>query len=105
MAKELEGYIDKKLTLRGFKRYIPELEQEHKNMPHKLPQIPAGFTALDALCYIFNNDPMPIADVMQSYVDDVPNTVDLMDALIDGIQTKSICLECVKDSIQYVHKQ
>jgi len=97
----LEQYIDKPLTKRKIVTFDGLLVKEHIGFTHPIYQIPANFSIMDALCYIFNNDAIPIADVLQAKVDEVPHALSLLDALEQGIRSKSICLTCIKKSMRY----
>ncbi|MBC8551466.1 MAG: hypothetical protein H8D23_17615 [Candidatus Brocadiales bacterium] len=97
----LEQYIDKPLTKRKIATFDGILVREHVGFTHPIYKIPAYFSIMDALCYIFNNDVIPIADVLQAKVDNVPHALSLLEALEEGIRSKTICLTCIKKSMMH----
>jgi len=98
----LEEYINKPINTRRINIFSGVLVENHVGVPHPIMPIPAKYTIMDALCYIFDNDAIPIADVLQAKQDGVQHAIELIDALEEGIRTKTICLRCVKDSMHYI---
>jgi len=98
----LFDYIDTSLTRRKIAIFNRDLVEQHIGVTHPIMIIPAKYTLLDALKYIFNHDAIAIAEVLQSYEDNMEHSLALMAALEDGVKTKSICLTCIKASVNHI---
>lgn len=91
--------INDPITKRAIKKFNADLMDEHRFMNHDVMPIPKGYSQMDCLCHIFDNDAMAIADVLQSYVDNNQHAVGLLGAIHEGIRTKSICITCIRQSV------
>lgn len=99
MPETLSFLVSKELNTNKISIFDPRLDAAHEGLGHDILPIPRKYTIIDALCYIFDNDPTSIADVLQSYSDKSGYALDLINALSEGIQSRSICLTCVKMSV------
>lgn len=104
MVSMLEQYVNKTLNTRRIITFDNILVEQHIGIPHPIMIIPAKYTLLDALCYVYDDDVVAIAKVLQGYQDGLEHAHDIMEALEEGIKSKCICLTCVKDSVNYLYK-
>jgi hypothetical protein len=100
MEISLDKYINKSLNNKHIQIFHSNLVENHMGVMHPIKEIPANFTLLDALCYVFDNDAMSVASVLQSYQDGIYYARELMKALEEGIRTKSICLRCIRENMK-----
>lgn len=93
-------YVFKDLNTRQIRIFDPRLVSAHAGEHHAIKTIPSKYNLIDALSYIFENDAIPISEVLQGYQDGDGYALDLMEAIEEGISSKSICLRCVKASVR-----
>lgn len=96
----LDSVFSAYVTGKRINKFDPELVAMHKHAAHDIPPIPKNFTLYDAIEYIYGDDVPAQADLMQSYLDDVENTHDLIDTLSLGIAEGFVCLKCVKNTVK-----
>jgi hypothetical protein len=101
-AMSLEEFINHPITKRKTNIFSGALVEQHIGVTHPIMSIPANYTIMDALCYIFDNDAVPIADVLQAREDQVPHALGLLEALEEGLRTKTVCLTCVKNEMHSI---
>jgi len=95
----LEQYINNPINTRRINIFNGQLVEQHAGVTHPIMAIPSKYTLMDALCYVFNNEAIPIADVLQAKEDGVKHAQALLEALEEGIRTKTVCLTCIKNSM------
>jgi len=96
----LVEYVSTPLVDKEIRFFSPQLTKEHIGINHAIKVIPKDFTLIDALTYIFDNDPNGVANVLQAYQDDIPDARNLISALEDGIKNKQLCLTCIRNSMK-----
>lgn len=96
--------LNKIINKRAINTFNPDFTEMHRGMNHKIFKIPAGFTMLDAVSYILNNNPNHIADFLMKLQYNVPEATDIVNILKEGIKNKTICLTCLRNEVQtYMH--
>jgi len=96
----LNEYVNKTLNKQQIIAFDPRLIDAHLEVPHPIMSIPRNYTLIDALIYVFDNDPNAVAHVLQDYQDGIKYTNDLFSALENGIKSKSICMTCVREGVR-----
>ncbi len=95
----LFDYIEQPLTNRRINIFNRDLVEAHIGVTHPIYPIKAKYTLIDALKYIFDHDAVAIADVLQNYEDNIDHALALINALEEGIGSKSICLTCIRNNV------
>lgn len=95
----LDQYITRVINTRAIKSFDSRLVQAHGKLKHSIMHIPGNWTLMDALCYVFDNDPQAIAEVLQSRTYNLEYADELMKGIEDGIRSKSICMTCIKHGV------
>ena len=102
-AEEYNKYLTKPLNNNKIITFNKELEKEHKKR-HKIMPVPAHYTLLDALCYMFDNNAIAIAEVIQDNIDMKEHALQLFWALEEGIKSRTICLQCIKEAMKSIYQ-
>lgn len=88
------------LTDTGVKTFTPELKHTHHDEDHNIPTIPANYDIADALQFIFDGVIEDTTQVIQDYIDGDADAVGLVEAIRDGIVSKSLCMLCLKRELR-----
>lgn len=99
MLNTLDNYINTPLTTRRVQVFDSRLVSIHNKLGHNILPIPKEYNLMDALCYVFDDDPEAIASVLQSWENKVEYALSLMSAISEGIKNKNLCLRCVKNGV------
>jgi len=99
--------LNKPLTAKKIKEFNKDFVENHKKEfpEHEIFEIPAGFTVLDAISYVFDNDIRSISDFMSKYFKQEVCTIDLLRMLEEGIDNRILCLNCVRDTIRKTYNK
>jgi hypothetical protein len=102
----ISRYLANPLTDKRVVVFDKRLVSTHIQIKHGIMPIPKGYTLMDALAFVFNDDVLAMSDVIQDYADNNGFAVDLLDALEVGILNRSICLTCVARGVHaFGHRQ
>ena len=101
----LIDYATEPLVAEEIKFFSPQLVRDHTGINHIIKPIPKNYTLIDALAYIFNNNPVQIAGVLQAYQDRMPDAINLLKAIETGIKERNICLTCVRNNMELLLKK
>ncbi len=92
----LATIINEPLTNRDVFVFDSELERLHLPIDHKVQSIPKGYTIMDLLSYVFEEDITSIAFMLQNYADGEKTIVDFINGMSAHIKEDSMCIKCAK---------
>ena len=93
--------INKILNKRAIKTFDAALVQIHAGSDHSIFPIPANYTLMDAVSYIFSDNIHHVAEFLNKYNYKVRYAMEIMDILEEGIITKSLCLTCLRNDVTH----
>ena len=100
----LNNFFNKPLTTKYITIFDPVLIEAHKTITHDIYNIPKGYTLIDTLSYIFDNDVISMSEILQDYDDGIPSALNMVDVIRDGIKHNVLCLSCIKKQVKRVIK-
>ncbi len=93
--------INDPLTKKDIFVFDSEFERDHarKHPDHRVESIPKGYTLMDVLAYLFDNDVISIAEVLSDYENGIEAAIDFMDGVTEGIKYDLVCIRCVRGAV------
>ena len=88
----------KPLTTRAIRTFHAEFVKDHEGSDHPIFVIPAGYTLLEGLSYIYADNAPPISALLQEYVYGVKQATEIVKMIREGIKYKSVCLTCLRNN-------
>jgi hypothetical protein len=81
--------------------YDVRLINNHKTqIKHDLPNLTTDMTLMDAISMVFYNDAGIMASFLQAYIDGMGHAREVVNDIIAGLDTGTLCLHCMAMSIK-----